>query len=401
MRGGLPIVLAVAALAAGWSVAGYFLWDTRVPDDLRLPALRAGDYFTVRELARAADYERFHYVNWALSTVALLGVFVVYAGRGTRFMRESAAGPIGTGMLLAMLGFALAWLVRLPFSIAGLWWDRRHGVANYGYLELVFGGWLELGGQFVFLCLAMLIVMGLARLVGQWWWIPGAAVFVALGILFTLIAPYLVTDAHPLRDRKLVAVVHRLARAQGVEDVEVRVEDVDAYTSQANAYATGLGPSRTVFLWNTLLDGRFGDREVGVVIAHELAHHSRNHLWKGIGWYALFAVPGAFLIAAATRSRGGMGRPEAVPLSLLVLVVLNLAATPLQNVISRHLEAEADWVALETTRDPVAAQGLFERFAETGLSDPSPPGWAQVWLGTHPTLLSRMEMAEAWKERRR
>ena len=391
----------VLLLAGAWSAAAWFLWESRLPDGLELPDLDARDYFSGRELARADRYERFHHVNFVLATVALLAVLGYYAVRGARFARESAAGRIGTGMLLAMLGFALVWLVQLPFSIVGLWWDRRHHVSKVGYAELVFGGWLQLGVEFLFLCLAVLIVMGLAGVFRRSWWLPGSAVFVGLALLFTFVSPYLVTDAHAVRDERLAADASRLGRAQGVGEVEVEVEDVDAYTSAANAYATGLGPSRKVFLWNTLLDGRFSDRQVRVVLAHEFAHHSRDHLWKGIAWYALFAVPGAFLISRATRRRGGMARPEAVPLSLLVLAVLSLAATPLENVISRHMEAEADWVALETTRDPQAAAGLFRRFATTSLGDPTPPGWAYVLLESHPSLLERIEMAEAWRSTNR
>ena len=298
-----------------------------------------------------------------------------------------------------MLGFGLVWLVNVPFVIAGNWWDRRHDVSKVGYVELVFGGWLALGVEFLFLSLSVLIVMGLARLVGDWWWIPGSLAFVALAALFVLISPFLTTDAHEIDDKRLAADIRRLAQIQGVEDVEVRVEDVDRYTSAANAYATGIGPTRKVFLWNTLLDGRFSDEEVRVVTAHEFGHQSQNHLPKAIAWYALFAIPGAWAIARITRRRGGMRRPEAVPLSLLVLAALTLAAQPLQNVISRHMEQEADWRALETTRDPDAMVGLFKRFSTTSLGDPTPPGWAYVMLDTHPPLLDRIEMAEAWRAR--
>jgi len=314
-------------------------------------------------------------------------------------MRESAAGPIGTGMLLAMLGFGLVWLVNVPFLVAGNWWDRRHDVSKVDYVELVFGGWLALGAEFLFLSLSVLVVMGFARLVGDWWWIPGSLAFVALATLFVFISPYLTTGADKIQDAQLAADIRRLAQTQGVEDVEVRVEDVDRYTSAANAYATGIGPTRKVFLWNTLLDGRFTDGEVRAVTAHEFGHHSQQHLPKAIAWYALFAVPGAWAIARITRRRGGMQRPEAVPLSLLVLAVLTLVAQPLQNVISRHMEAEADWEALETTRDPDAMAGLFKRFSTTSLGDPTPPGWAYVMLDTHPPLLDRIEMAEAWRAR--
>jgi STE24 endopeptidase len=100
--------------------------------------------------------------------------------------------------------------------------------------------------------------------------------------------------------------------------------------------------------------------------------------------------------------RHGGGRPprgRRARNSLLVLTLLQLAAQPVQNVITRQLETEADWVALETTRDPVAARGLFERFSETALADPDPPAWAQFWLGSHPTMNARIEFAEAWRER--
>lgn len=391
---------ATVLVAAGvWAVAAWLLWETSVPSNLSIPNLSEDAYFTQSELKKANDYELFHHVNWLLSTVVLFVVLGIYAVKGVRFMRESAAGRIGTGMLLAMLGFGLVWLVSVPFAVAGNWWDRRHGVSKVDYWELLFGSWLGLGAQFLFLSLSVLIVMGLAGLVGDWWWIPGSLAFVGLATLFVFISPYLTTDTHGIEDSKLAADVRRLAQIQGVEDVEVRVEDVDRYTSAANAYTTGLGPSRKVFLWNTLLDGRFSDEEVRAVTAHEFGHQSQNHLWKAIAWYALFAVPGAWAIARITRRRGGMRRPEAVPLSLLVLAVLSFVALPLQNVISRHMEQEADWQALETTRDPGAMTGLFRTFGETSLGDPTPPGWAYVLLDTHPPLLDRIEMAQAWKAR--
>ncbi len=380
-------------------MAAWLLWETSVPSNLSIPDLSEDAFFTQSELDEADDYELFHRINWLLSTVALFVVLGIYSVKGVRFMRESAAGRIGTGMLLAMLGFGLVWLVSVPFTVAGNWWDRRHGVSKIDYLELVFGGWLGLGAQFLFLSLSVLIVMGLAGLVGDWWWIPGSVVFVGLATLFVFISPWLVTGTKAIEDPKLAADVDRLAQIQGVEDVDVRVEEVDKYTNAANAYTTGLGPSRKVFLWNTLLDGRFQDSEVRAVTAHEFGHQSQNHLPKSIAWYALFAVPGAWAIARITRRRGGMRRPEAVPLALLALTVLSFVALPLQNVISRHMEQEADWEALETTRDPDALTGLFQTFSETSLGDPTPPGWAYVLLDTHPPLLDRIEMAQAWEAR--
>ena len=316
-------------------------------------------------------------------------------------MAESAAGRIGTGMLLGMLGLAFAWVSQLPFGLAAHWWQRRHGLTRTGYLDWALENWALLAGEFLFICLSLLIVMALAGRFPRSWWIPGTAVFVAVGALFAFVTPWLVSpETEPLRDPSLLAAADTYEREQGLDDVEVRVEEVSDETELANAYAAGFGPSRRVVVWDTLLK-EFREDEVEVVLAHELAHHSSQHIAKGLAWYALFALPGTYLLARITRRRGGMRAPEAVPLALLVLTVLQLLASPATNWISRRMEAEADWKALRSTNDPAAARGLFRGFAETSLADPQPPAWAHVLLDTHPTLAQRVAMANAYARRQR
>ena len=388
----------LVALAAVWSVAAYLLWQSRVPSSLHLPHVAVDRYFTAAQLHAAASYGRFTNVVWIATVIVELVVFVLYARWGVRFVRESAAGPIGTGMLLGMIGFALLWLAEVPFDVAALWWERRHHLTTTGYFSAVFGNWLALGSQFVFLCLALAIVMGLARRLGDWWWLPAAPVFVALATLSAFVTPYLI-QTHPLHDPVLLRQARALERIEHVQHTPVVVQKVHTVTSLPNSEAMGLGPSRRVVIWDTMLDGRFTDRELRVVLAHEFGHLARNHIWKDVGWYALFAVPGAYLIARATRRRGGMGQPEAVPLALLVLVALGLLALPLQNAISRHMEAEADWMALRTTKDPAAAISLFRHFVPTTLDDPDPSTWEYLVLENHPTIAQRIAMAQAWRLR--
>jgi STE24 endopeptidase len=399
-RMGLRLRLAtLAGLAGAWVAAAFFLWSsTRVPDGLHLAGLNAREYFSGEALREGYRYERFLWVNSLLSTAATIVVFLLYARFGKRFVRESAAGPIGTGMLLAMLGFALVWLARLPFQVAGVWWDRRHGL-KMSYVEVIFGGWLGLGVVFVFYCVAVLVVMGSARFLGDHWWIPGAAFFTGLVALFSFISPYLIPDTHRLRDPAVAASASALAEKEGVGGTPVEVVDVPG--TAVGAFTTGFGPSRKVFVTDTLLDGRFSDAEVRFVIAHEFGHQAREHLVKGIAWYALFAFPIAYVIAAATRRRGGMRRPEVIPLALLVLVLLNTAATPLNSLITRHIEAEADWMALQTTRDATAGTQAFQDLAKADLVDPNPPTWAYFWFEDHPTLMQRIAMVRAWAARER
>jgi len=388
-----------AVLAVAWVFTAVRLWSSSVvPDGLTLPELDERRFFSAEQLEKAAEYERFLRIDFVLATIVLLVVLGIWAAKGERFVRESAAGRVGTGMLLGMLGFAIVWLAQLPFNIAALWWQRDHGISKQGYFEVVTGSFLGLGGQFLFVCAGIGIVMGLAAWLRDRWWILGAPVFVALVAGYAFVQPYMLGG---LEDPKpeIVLESRDLARKQGIEPVPVKVDEVKKYTTAANAMVVGIGPSRRVILWDTLLDGRFKDREVRVVLAHELGHISRNHVLKGVGWFALFLVPAAILVAAVTRRKGGMYRPEAVPLALFVLIALQVATTPLQNVVSRHVEREADWVAFETARDPAAAISGFRRLAITSLSEPDPPEWDKLLFGTHPPVIERIEMTEAWQRR--
>jgi STE24 endopeptidase len=181
----------------------------------------------------------------------------------------------------------------------------------------------------------------------------------------------------------------------------VRIEPVHDQTTAANAYAIGLGPSKTVFIWDTMLDGRFTAREVHFVVGHELAHHARLHLWKGIGWGALIGLPILAAVAFVTRRRGGLLVPGGIALALLTITALQLALSPFTNAVSRRYEAEADWVGMQGTKDPQAAKGLFKEFVVTDLQDPAPPGWAHIFLDDHPTPLTRVEQADAFKRLKR
>ncbi len=380
-------------------MAAFLLYPTAVPGDLTLGAIDVDEVFGSDLVAEAKRYERFFYVLWVLAQAALLLTLWIYSRRGAGLARESSAGPIGTGMLLGMLGLGIVWLVQLPFGLLAHWWTRRNDQSDLDYLDWLLEDWTLLAAQFLSICIALVIVMGLARRLGDWWWLPGAAVFVAIASLFTFVAPYLDFTTKPLRNEALLAAAAEYRSELGVGDIPLRVEEVSDDTDQANAYAFGLGPSRRVVFWDTMLLDPFSEDEQKVVLAHELAHHSQRHLPEGLGWFALFAIPGAWILMRTTRRRGGMGAPEAVPLALLVVAVFQLAAAPLANHISRRLEAEADWKALQVTRDPVALEGLMVGFSKTGLGDPDPPAWVQLMVGTHPALADRIAMAQAWAER--
>jgi STE24 endopeptidase len=387
-------------MALAWLVAAPLLWRSQVPGDLTLPNLDPRDYFSASELSRAERYERFVRIDIVLSLVATIVALLVLVRRAPRLARNTGLGPIGAGMIVGMITLVVVWAANLPFAVAARWWEQRHGLARGPWIDWLLQPWAELGGAVVFVMLQIAIVMLLARRYPRHWWLPATPIFLGLSVLALFVSPYLFAfSVDPPKSPELRQDVQTLERREGISGTPVDVEKVSDLTTQANAFVAGLGPTTRVVIFDTLLDGRFSRGEIRVVLAHEFGHVARGHLWKGIGWAALFAFPLAFALAHITRRRGGLGDPGVLPYGVLVLVLLQLTFTPAQNVVSRHVEAEADWVALEITRDPASARGLFEKFSQTSLAQPNPPTWSYVFLDTHPTMMQRIAMAEAWKRR--
>jgi STE24 endopeptidase len=389
----------LAALAVAWALAAHALLRSSVPAALHLPHVDPHGLFSRSFLRRSASFDRFLDIDALLADLTLLVVLALYARWGHRLMRESAAGRIGTGMMLGMLGFAVLWLAEVPFGLAAVWWQRRHGISHQGYVASLGESFLSLGGKFLFVSLALLIAMALAGLLQRWWWAVAAPAFAGLALLSAFLSVYLIPATHPLRDAQTAAEVRELARIERVPATRADVQDVDRQTTAPNAESVGFGSTRRVILWNTLLDGRFPRGEVRVVVAHELGHLAHHHILKRVGWLALFLLPAAALVALFTRPRGGLARPEAVPVALFVFVVLQLLTMPLNNIVSRRQEAEADWSALQATRDPAAARSLFRDLAKASLADPDPPTWSYVLFEDHPTIAQRIAMVDAWQAR--
>jgi Zn-dependent protease with chaperone function len=399
-RSRVPALAALLLVAAAWAWGVYALWHSTELPSLDLAHLDPQDYFSDSFLDRSTTYERFLTILSLLATVTVVAVVAVYARHGERLARESAAGRVGTGLLLAMLGFAIVWLSQVPFDLASLWWQRRYDVSHQGYVRHLLDSFLSLGSEFVFLCLSFAVMMGFAGIFRRWWWLAAAPVFVAMALVFAFLTPYLVPDTSAIESPQLLAEARALERIEDVPEARLQVQEVHEFTAAPNAEAAGLGPSRSVILWDTLLRD-FEPSEVRLVLAHEVGHLAHDDPLKGVGWMAVYLLPALGLIALLTRRRGGLVRPEAVPLAILVLVVAQLVATPLLNSATRRQEAAADWAALEATHDPATQRRLMQKLARKSLGDPDPPGWVYGLFENHPTIMQRIALADAWEQQQR
>ena len=389
--------------AALWIAAAVYLYGTTVPAGLSLPNIDTADYWTAHELDRAASFERFLTGDYLLGTLAGAIALFVLAVWAPGFAGRTGLGAVGSGIIVGMVTLVVIWAVDVPFRLAEQWWYRRHGLSDESYLEWIATPWAELFFAAVLGLFLIAVTMALARWIGRPWWLLGAPVFVALAAFFAFVYPYL--DPYQQRpistQPELAEAVPQLEERTGAGPTDIRIAHVSGATRLVNAYTAGMGPSQRVVLWDTFLDGRFSRAEVEVVLAHELGHVARSHIWKSLGWFALFAFPMTLGVAELTRRRGGMGQPGNVPLAALLLVIFGFALAPAQNAISRRYEAEADWIALQATQDPDSARHLFSRFVASDLEDPTPSFWEEQLFGSHPSVVDRIAMANAWTERNR
>lgn len=392
------IVLAVAA----WLAAAAFLWRTKVPENLHLPHLDASAYFSQSQLDRAARYSSVGRLLYLLGVVVEIAVLAVLALLGRRLARGFALGEIGAGVMIGVATSLFVTLATLPVGVVDLWWDRRYGISKEEYWSYVVGQWGGILVRTATIAIVIAVVMWLARRFPRGWWAIVAPLFVVVGAAFVvvgaLVAPI---GTHRIPDPQVAAAAQRLERIEGVTGTTIRVDKVSNDTRAVNGETTGVGPTTVVILWDTLFKSHLSDRAIEFVTAHELGHAARRHIVKGLGWGVLFTVPLTFLLAEATRRRGGLHRAEVVPFALLVSFVLGIAAMPAENVVSRRYESEADWVALQATRDPSAGREALRSFTRIDLAQPNPPGWSYVVVGDHPTVMQRLAMTRAWSARNR
>jgi len=334
-------------------------------------------------------------------TIAYLGA-ILWGGVARRL---SPAPPPPWWLHVAALAVVLSLgrrLLTLPLEwVRGYWFPRR-----FGLLHQPFGRWCwdrvkagALGGALALLALEL--VYGLLR-VSAWWWLWAALVLFGGSVLLTVVVPVWIVPLFyrldPLEDQGLKERLLDLARRAGVTVIGVWVADQSRKSRTANAALTGLGGTRRILLFDTLL-AEFTPEEIESVLAHELAHHvhgdvRRGLLVQGAVLLGTFWVAG-WLLAMTSGRLGleGPADPAGLPLFSLILLLLGLVAAPLANGFSRRVERQADGFALAATKNPEAFIGAMERLARLNLAERRPSRLKEFFLYSHPSIDRRIEMA--------
>jgi STE24 endopeptidase len=196
-----------------------------------------------------------------------------------------------------------------------------------------------------------------------------------------------------------------LAERDGVPVDDVLVADASRRTTALNAYVSGLGATRRIVVYDTLLDDAT-PAEVQSVVAHELGHAKKNDVRWGTALGAIAAAAAVCGLALAVTHapllrRAGVesfADPRSLALLLALVAVVTTLVGPVANLLSRRIEARADIHALDLTRDPESFVGLQRRLALSNLSDLEPNPVVYALFATHPSTTERIALARTWAQ---
>ena len=331
---------------------------------------------------------------------------------GARLVRAVAA-PLGGGwawqVLLGVLALSLVGrLATLPLGAYGEVVRHRYGLSTRSW-----GLWLRdvvvsTAIDAALTALGLLALVWLARRVPRTWWAWAGAGAAGLVVVGSFLWPVLMEPAfnrfQPLPPSLLRTDLLQLAEENGTPVDDVLVSDASRRTTALNAYVSGFGSTRRIVVYDTVLD-RLPDDQIESIAAHELGHVANDDVLTGtlvgaLGAGAAVSGLGWLLSSGRLLRRTGAdsaGDPRVVPLVLFLLAVGTLVSSPVQNLVSRHVEARADVHALDLTADPDAFVAMQRGLAGTNLSDPDPPAAWHWFFGSHPTVAERVAMAQDWE----
>lgn len=362
---------------------------------------------------RAADYTivrtRFGLLTEAFGAAVLLG-WTLLGGLDllNTWLRDSLVPGWGALVYqLALFGAfsLLGGLLDLPFE----WYRVFHIEQRFGFNRMTPGLFIadSLKGAVLGtvigapLLAAVLWVMGST---GSWWWLLAWALWAGFILMMqvlypTVIAP-LFNQFKPLEDAELTGRVQALMQRCGFQAKGFFVMDGSRRSAHGNAYFAGMGRSKRVVFFDTLLS-RLQPTEVEAVLAHELGHFHHRHVLHRMGMILLLALAGLGLLGWLSTQTGfyeglGVTPNVAAPNDALALLLFTLALPPVMFFISplvagssRKAEFEADAYACAQADGRDLSRALLKLYEDNAATLTPDPLYVRFYY-SHPPASERL-----------
>lgn len=361
---------------------------------------------------KAADYTAAKTRLGMIETLAAAAVLIAFTlGGGLQAVSDAwqsivAAGGYLHGVAVIVSVVLISTAIDLPFSLYRTFGiETRFGFNRMSY-ALFFADLAKQAalGALVGIPLIFFALWLMATAARMWWlyvWLTWMAFNLLLMVVYpTVIAP-LFNKFSPLSDAALRERIERLLAKCGFRSKGLFVMDSSKRSSHGNAYFTGLGAAKRIVLFDTLIS-RLAPPEIEAVLAHELGHFSRHHVWKRMA--LLFGASLAFLWVLAWLTGqdwfyGGLGvrsQDDAMALLLFFMTapVFAFLLRPVASFYSRRHEFEADAYAARHADAGDLARALVKLY-EDNAATLTPDPLHSAFYDSHPPAARRIERLQA------
>ena len=328
--------------------------------------------------------------------------------------------PLGIGWLagsnIHLIVQALIFFACLTFigGTAGLPFDIYHTFVlerKYGFSTITWKLWLAdlFKSMLISAILTTIIVSALMAFVtylpGSWWfwgWVFFTLFQLTLLWLYPVLIAPLFNKFEPIRDAALKEKILALLARAGLEAKGIYQVDEGRRSKHTNAYFTGIGKTKRIVLYDTLLASHTHE-EILSVLAHEIGHWKKKHILKQLVFMitvSLFLFYFVYFATGYPPLYGAFGINRTPVYAGLFLVSLYLGAAgfflaPLGASVTRHFEREADRLAYDLTGTSRPMISALKRLAKDNLSNLHPHPWYVVFYYSHPPLIERIEYLQA------
>jgi STE24 endopeptidase len=346
-------------------------------------------------------------VNQGIFLVILLSGFLPWLVKTISLWKY---GPIGSGLIFFAVLSVFANLLRIPFDL----YETFVIEERYGFNVMNFKMWFLdllksivmvaiLGGLLLGLLLALVIHGG-----NTWWvwaWMLVGGFELILLWLFPVVILPLFNKFDPIENKVLEDRIRRLMEKVGLRTKGIFKMDASKRSKHTNAFFVGLGRNKRIVLFDTLLASHT-EEEVLAVLAHEAGHWKKKHVLRmlvplEILSFITFYAVAKFLDWPLLYQTFGFQEPMVYVGLFLIgafISLLGYFAQPLESVISRKFELEADDFALELMETGEPMRNALKRLASDNLANLTPhPFYAWVYY-SHPPLIERIERLSPLKK---
>ncbi|WP_379970044.1 M48 family metallopeptidase [Ectobacillus sp. sgz5001026] len=396
----------------------FYATNGMIPTALKGTSADPATFMNARELLLSQEYSRIKYVLYFLSTPLewMFLLFILIFGISKRFETWAKQATKITVLQTFLYYFQLSLLttlLALPLKVVGYEVSKSYHIATQSMTSWIKDQVIDFWINFALMFVVINVILWLIKKSEKRWWLYAWALSIPFTIFLTFIQPVFIDPLYntftPLQNKELEQKILTMAAKADIPASHVYEVNMSKKTNSLNAYVTGIGGNSRIVLWDTTLK-KLNDNEILFIMAHEMAHYVKKHIYLGVAGSIVLSFIGLFvlkhILSFSIRKWKhilhipSLSSLSILPLFFLISSVLSFAVSPATNYVSRIEERAADSYAMEMTHDSVAAVDTFQDLSKTSLSQVNPPPLVKFFLYTHPTILERIQYLEKYEEKK-